>query len=123
MWKNAFKFMDYTERNEFWPAVGIHILVYIIQFILLFNADDAGLILFSAYAILSFIPFLSLITRRLTDAGLSAGNLAYILIPGGIIVVLILCTKASERVHMESFLLDDDEDEEVDLSILGYGKK
>jgi uncharacterized membrane protein YhaH (DUF805 family) len=108
MFKNALNFSGKSTRREYWMAVLVNVLVAfgLFVFALPFIKDiDLFLTVFtcvdSLYEIIIFIPMLSLMTRRLRDAGRSAFSLCWLFLPpfGWIILLCYLVMPSSFRVR------------------------
>lgn len=114
-WRRYSDFAGKTSRRDFWMAYLWHIivctlasfLIMIVSAILLVGvcgvgADTAAQItrvLVSAYGLISLVPFLAMVTRRLRDAGYSMKTYLWLLIPGFGMVAIIarLCEKSTEN--------------------------
>lgn len=84
-WKRYFDFSGYTSRKEFWLFMLIHLCVTLLLILFdiwleVFWQENPGL-LDIFYSLISFIPMLAIITRRLHDIGLSGRWGAVFIIP------------------------------------------
>ena len=112
-WRKYADFKGESTVLEFWLTLLwnsiVQLLLNIIVPIILVAAFDMETeqayslfkIVFMLYAVICVVPSLSLIVRRLRDAGFSAANLCWLLIPGiGVIALLMrLCTKSKITVQ------------------------
>lgn len=92
MFRYFYEFMGVSSKREFWEAMLINFVIDAILLVL-FYVNGFFAMLFLAYVVISVIPVLSIMTRRLHDADYSGFNLFYLLIPivGVVIVAYFLC--------------------------------
>lgn len=99
-WKNSFDFSGRTSNKEFWLFMVVHILITI---------GCAALDILTAihlwfdltYGLLSFIPMISCIARRLHDSGKSGCWGFVFFIPAvGPIALIYLLTQPSIEYHL-----------------------
>lgn len=90
VFKKAFDFGGRSRRAEYWYFALFNVIINIaLKAISAMIGDKQG-ILNILYAIVVFIPGLSLLVRRLHDIGKSAWNLLFLLIPilGPIVIIV-----------------------------------
>lgn len=89
-WMNYANFKGRATRGDYWWVVLANMIVEM----LLSCFGELGVTLSSAYAVITLVPTLALITRRLHDINKSGWSYLLILIPlvGWIIVLVFLCT-------------------------------
>ena len=93
MLKNYVNFGGRTSRSDFWQAIFVDILVYLALWgasLAVGQADDKMNMILDVYSLATALPVLGMIVRRLRDAGKSAANLLWGLVPViGQIVLLV----------------------------------
>jgi len=93
MWKNYADFHGRANKRDYWMAYLIHFLVSIVVGVIAFMTIDA---LSYIYALAAIVPSLSIIVRRLRDAGKEWFWIFTVLIPCiGWIWLIILLVKPS----------------------------
>ncbi len=92
LWIRAFDFSGRSNRGDYWWAVLANFIVAII-FSILSSAAEAFLSLYYLYTFATLIPGLSLVIRRVRDAGKGWQWIFINLIPivGAIWFLVILC--------------------------------
>ena len=84
-WKRYFDFSGCTSRKEFWLFIWIHLCVTLLFILfdiwseILWQGNPGLLDIF--YSLVSFIPMLAIMTRRLHDTGISGWWGAVFIIP------------------------------------------
>lgn len=109
MIKSTFDFEGRSTFNDFWKAQIFSIVVDLLfcMLALPFAGDErlfliACLALSSLYSILIFLPSLSLMVRRLRDAGFSPWLIFVGVIPffGQVILIVLLCSRSKFQVDV-----------------------
>ena len=92
MWTKAFDFRGLSTRSDYWWAALASTLVSYVLFALTY-ASEAFYVLYTLYIFAAIIPGLSLVIRRVNDAGKSWTWIFINLIPliGAIWFLVILC--------------------------------
>lgn len=102
MFRNYINFADNTVRREFWSAILIHWLVSGVLWgmsIALNDVTSLFEVLIGVYSLLSFIPILAIMVRRLKDADKSIANLLWSLVPViGTLILIVKLTKPSKSI-------------------------
>lgn len=103
MWQMGLNTIDRTDRKTFFKVTAVHLSMFLAIFILgliesLISLTDLKMIstiLFVLYFIVSFVPYSSLMMRRLNDASFSRGYYYFIFLPfvGWILLGFALSTK------------------------------
>ena len=95
LWTRAFDFSGRSNRGDYWWAALVNLIVVIILFLLV-ATSESFLSIYYLYSFASFIPGLSLVVRRVRDAGKAWFWIFINLIPivGGIWFLVILCQPA-----------------------------
>ncbi len=91
-WTKYFDFKSYTSRKEYWTFILANACISLTLFVL--SAASAGMLapLVSIYWLATFIPSLSICTRRLHDVGKSGHwQWLYLTVYGSIAVLVFLC--------------------------------
>lgn len=113
MWKNTFNYGGISSRKDFWLAILLYYIIYLILIIPIFLIDETNetvLILASipayAYLFIGIFPTISLTTRRLHDIGKSGWWQLLILVPfiGAIILFIFMCLpqKLDDKFQQEA---------------------
>jgi uncharacterized membrane protein YhaH (DUF805 family) len=93
--KNYVNFSGRARRSEYWYFVLFNLLAYLVLFGISYAAlGENGIFVVVLYALAVILPSLSLVVRRLHDAGKSGWFYFIALIPiiGGIWLLVLLCT-------------------------------
>ena len=105
-WKHYFDFAGNTSRKDFWLFMLVHLCVSLVLIILdiwsttIWQSNLGWLDLF--YSLISFIPMLAIITRRLHDIGLSGWWGAVFIIPAiGPFWLIYLLSQINNGNHNE----------------------
>lgn len=100
MWKNTFNYRGISSRKDYWLAILLHYIIYLILMIsicLIDETNETVLILASipayTYLFIGIFPGISLTTRRLHDIGISGWWQLLSLAPplGAIILFIFMC--------------------------------
>jgi uncharacterized membrane protein YhaH (DUF805 family) len=103
-WQRSFDFSGHTSRNTFWMFMLIHILITILCIIVDIAANMATWF-DTLYGILSFIPMLSAIVRRLHDTGKSGYWGFVFLVPAvGMLWLIYLLIQPTQTHDLEEQL-------------------
>ena len=92
MWFCRGNFSGRSSRKEFWPAFGLHFLIWV-TLTLLAGLDQYLAVFGAAYILISLLPVITLSIRRVHDAGKSGASLLWVLLPvvgWGILLILLL---------------------------------
>ena len=95
MWKNYVNFTDRTTVRGYWMAFLFHVIAVMILFTLTVMWEPFSFLYF-IYSLAIFVPSLSIMVRRLRDAGKHWVNIFWPLLPFiGIIILIVLLCKSS----------------------------
>lgn len=102
MFRNYVNFGGYTSRSDFWKAFSINTLIYLILSVvssLSGQANETLNLIFGIYCLLTVLPILTMIIRRLRDAGKSVANLLWGFVPliGQIVLIVKLIQPSLEE--------------------------
>ncbi|MCR3906455.1 MAG: DUF805 domain-containing protein [Tenericutes bacterium] len=105
MWSKSFDFENKSNKTEFIWAMFVHFVIFAILITfshieMTIGITEYGIIgssIFVVYFIFSYVPTISLMRRRLRDAGRSGANLWLLLIPfaGWIALTVLLFSNSS----------------------------
>jgi uncharacterized membrane protein YhaH (DUF805 family) len=97
VFSNYFNFSGRAARSEYWWWVGAWLLGYFIALVLFLTVDFvAGITALGLYWLVTFIPNLAVVVRRLHDTGRTGWWLLIALIPFGSLVLLIFMVMDTE---------------------------
>ncbi len=102
-WQNYFNFSGRSRRSDYWYVVLVNMIISLVISIL---GTATGMTLFSTlasiYSLVSLIPGIAIIVRRLHDIGKSGWYCLFVLIPlvGGIIVIIWLATDSQPDANV-----------------------
>ncbi len=97
MFKNYINFSGYTSRSDFWQAVIVNMVAYgVLRVISIIAGNTDGIfnVILGGYSLLTALPVLAMIVRRLRDAGKGIANLLWGLVP--IIGPIVLLVKLAQ---------------------------
>ncbi|OTA20804.1 membrane protein [Xenorhabdus beddingii] len=96
--KNYAEFSGRARRKEYWMFYLFNIIVCVALFILGTAIDDvAGFILIIIYGVLTLIPGLAVVVRRLHDTNHSGWWFLLTFVPlGGLIILIFLCLEGTQ---------------------------
>ena len=102
MWKNYANFTGKTDRRGFWMAILFHYLAFLTMSVFGLFFPRLGLLVMICVIIYTYamvVAILSLMVRRLQDAGYRWTTLLFGLIPlvGWIIVLVLVCMPSMDE--------------------------
>ena len=113
MFNNTFDFRSKTNLKDFWFAVLYEIAIGTILsfFVSILFIKDINVFLkvmyatYGLYEIVLFLPMLSMICRRLNDAGKTSWSLLWLLVPfvGEIVLIVFLASPSNKAVSLFPF--------------------
>lgn len=91
MFKYTFDYMGVANKREYWLAILVNCVIWIILLALLFVSLNVMSIIMLIYAILTILPLISLTIRRLHDADHYGYNIFWWFVPiAGVIISIKL---------------------------------
>ncbi|MDH6364879.1 uncharacterized membrane protein YhaH (DUF805 family) [Enterococcus sp. PF1-24] len=131
-WKNYVNFEGTTTRSDYWLAILLHFIIYVslifgaifFSAVTAFRVSDfsfsvtiALMAVLLLYSLAIFIPSLSIMVRRLRDAGFHWALMFLQLIPfGGFVLFVLTCLPSKvtsdyqEQIYDAPTFSDDDDD-------------
>lgn len=98
MWKRGLDFSGVSTRREYWMAVLVNAVIWVVIEVLAnLTLLDLVIVVSYAYALAAAVPGLALAVRRLRDAGKGWTNLLWALLPlaGPVILVVMLAKQTA----------------------------
>ena len=100
-WKHYADFRGVAHRRAFWMFMLVNLMISlaIVMFEVLTNNPGW---LDALYSLLTLLPFLALVTRRIRDTGLPLWSLLVLLMPviGTLLMIYFLCLPSQPRAEL-----------------------
>lgn len=109
-WKNCFNFKGRARRSEFWKFMSVNIVLFVGCMILTMVMPDDALLdsiihMWGVYTVVTILPRISLMVRRLHDLDKSGWCILLILVPalGWVLLVMWWCTDGNAGMYPNRF--------------------
>lgn len=109
-WKNCFNYKGRARRSEFWKFMSVNIVLFVGCMILTMVMPDDALLdsiihMWGVYTVVTILPRISLMVRRLHDLDKSGWCILLILVPalGWVLLVMWWCTDGNAGIYPNRF--------------------